>query len=385
MDFPSLMKTFAGNHYMAFALKQREYVSATRVPWEIPVLITESLSYDTMHHIRYPSEGMRLAMMGWSEVDLSYATVLFDNGAMKMDAGVTAKLPLGLSGLALNADVFDYEICNRDKLFFYHLDGSAGMSIPLAYDSSFRDPRQLEHLRGPFYKGWGWGGDVGLALTYKRNTMVRETPRSACDDTPTPYYWRLGMSLIDAGWIHFSHHLITGHLVGDSIDVDLDVFDRIETVHGAAYVFDSIVGNTVSAFDTAVPFAIGLPTAVSVQFDVNPYRDFYCNVTWIQPVSRWLYDYAVEREPMLSVTPRYETSFVGVSMPVTLYGYRYLTAGAFVRVGPLTLGTNDLLSLTGLGKTRSFSFLVSLRLKLDRGDCLFHPIIDACGDRYRHR
>ena len=154
-------------------------------------------------------------------------------------------------------------------------------------------------------------------------------------------------------------------------------------------LLDSVVGNTEPAFAAGAPFFMGMPTAMSVQFDANVYGDFYCNATWVQPLSklfyRSFYHSAVEREPLLSVTPRYETSFFGVSIPVTLYNYSYLTAGAFVRVGPLTVGTNDFVSLTGLGKTRSIDFMVAVRLKLDRGDCLFDPLYDACGTRYRRR
>ena len=385
LGLPAFMTTIAGRHSIAFAFRQRSLTSATRMPWELPVLITESLSYKPMHQIRYSSEGMRVATMQWSEVDLSYATMMFDHGTMKMDAGVTVKLPAGMSGMAINADVFDYKVRNADSLYFNHLDGAACFSLPLAYDSSFRDPALLTRWPHPLYRGWGWGVDVGFTLTCKRNPMIREIPRSACDDDPVPYYWRLGMSLLDAGWIRYTNNVLTGHLVGNGIDVDVDVFDNISSFNEATVIFDGLIGNTVTAFDTVKHFVLGLPTAMSVQFDANPYRDFYCNVTWIQPLSRWLYSFAVEREPLLSLTPRYETSLVSVSVPLTLYGYQYITGGAFVRVGPLTLGTNDLLSLVGLGRTRSIDFLVSLRLKLDRGDCLFNPILDACGDRYRHK
>jgi hypothetical protein len=382
---PSLMTTFAGNHALTFSLRQRAYFSITKMPWEIPVLITESLRYEPLQHVRYESEGMRWAMLDWSEVNLGYATQVFDHGALKMDAGVTAKLLLGAAGLTLHVDQMSYEVESGHEMYFYNMDGSLGLSLPLSYSCNLRDEQQPWEYQGPLYKGMGFGADAGVTLTYKKNTIVRDVPRSACDDAPIPYYWRVGVSVLDVGRIQFKDHLLSERLLGKEFLVDIHDFDTVTTVNAGMDLLDQLEGNAGTVIDTTASLSIGLPTALSLQGDVNLYRGFYCNVTWIQPVSRWFYEDAVEREPLLSVTPRFESSLVGVSLPVTLYDYRYLTAGAFVRVGPLTLGTNDLLSLAGLGKTRSIDFMVSLRLKLDRGDCLFRPLLDACGDKYRHR
>lgn len=385
LALPSMMKTLEGGHVLAFSLKQRAYLSATRMSWEIPVLITESLDYDPMQHVRYDSEGLRCSMMDWSEAALTYSTQVFDHGALKMDAGVTAKLLLGMAGLVLNIDSLSYEVESKHEMFFYDFDGVFNLSLPISYTKNIRNEEEPWAFLGPLYKGTGMGFDAGFSLTYKRSTIVRETPRSACDDLPIPYFWRFGFSLLDVGRIRFSDHLLGEQLTGESFWVDTHDFDTVTSAYGGMDLLDHLEGNSATSIDTATRFSIGLPTALSLQADVNLSRGFYCNVTWIQPVSRWLYDCAVEREALFSVAPRFETSFFGMSLPVSLYDYRYLTAGAFVRVGPLSLGTNDLLSLMGWGGSRSVDFMISLRLKLDRGDCLFDPVIDACGDRYRHR
>lgn len=385
VSLPSMMKTLEGGHVLAFSLKQRAYFSATRLSWEIPVLITESLSYVPMHHVRYDSEGMRCSMMDWSEAALTYSTQVFDHGALKMDAGMTAKLLLGMAGMTLNIDSLAYEVDNGHELYFYDFDGAFNFSLPIFYNENIRNEDGDWGFLGPLYKGVGAGFDAGFSLTYKKSTIVRETPRSACDDLPIPYYWRFGLSLLDVGWIPYSGHLLGEQLSGRDFWVDTRDFDTVTTVNGGMNLLNHLEGNESTILDTTTHFTIGLPSALSMQVDANLYRDFYCNFTLIQPVSRWFYDHAVEREALMSVTPRFETSFFGVSLPLTLYNYQYFTAGAFVRVGPLSLGTNDLLSLMGWGSTRSIDFMVSLRLKLDRGDCLFDPVMDACGDKYRHR
>lgn len=382
---PSLMMTFGQNHSIAFSLKTRMYTSVTRMPWEIPVLITETLAYDSLQNQPYVSEGMRFSTMAWTEVNLSYATTVFDYGDLKMDAGVTGKFLNAMAGAALNINALDYLVLDEDNLYFNHLDAEANLALPLSYGTSFQNVDSLITLTDPFFRGRGLGVDLGFTLTNKRNSMLRPSKRSACDDQPTRYFWRLGVSLIDLGKVGFRKNLLGGHLSGRDFQVYIPAFDHVTSINAATELMESLAGATEPVFAEEQKFSIGLPTALSVQFDANVYDDFYINATWVQPVSRWFYDAAVEREPLLSVTPRYETSLVGVMLPMTLYNYSYVTAGVFVRVGPLTLGTNDLISLTGLGKTRNIDFMMSIRLKLDRGDCLFDPLYDACGTRYRRR
>lgn len=380
---PSMMLTLGHNHAVAFSLRSRFYTSVVRMPWEIPVLITESLKYPPMQHVRYASNDMRFSTMAWEEADLSYSTKVFDHGALKMDAGVTGKMLFGVAGVSLETPMLDYSVLNSEQLRFYDLDSEVNLALPMDYGMPFHDLDTFVRFNDPLVKGLGLGADVGITLTYKTSTLVRTVPRDACDDRPEYYYWRLGVSLIDVGSVRFGKNVLQGQLSGQDFVVNFKDFDTVTMINGGTVLLDSIVGNSVTAFRTGESFRIGLPTALSVQYDLNLYRDFYANLTWVQPVSRWLYDAAVEREAMLSLTPRYETSFLGVAVPVTLYDYRYVTAGAYVRVGPLTLGTSDLISLLGIGKTRSIDFQVGLRLKLDRGDCLFGRIYDACGDKIR--
>ncbi len=380
---PSMMMTVGGRHALSFSVRQRFYTSATRMSWEIPVLITESLDYEAMHGIPYHSEGMRFASMAWSEAAVSYSTTVYDDGLLKVDAGVTGKLPLGAFGFAGRSDALHYQVVDGDNLFFDDFQGDLQMALPVSYKASFADPSSFSQLEKPFYKGVGVGFDVGASVTFRKEQRVLITPRSACDDAPTSYFWRAGVSLLDLGQVRFKNNLLAKHMSGTSFMVNTHDFDQAGSIMDVAEVLDQELAGQVSTLDMVTAFSIGLPTAVSLQFDANILGDLYCGAVWIQPVSRKLYGQAVEREPLLSVIPRYETSYFGVSVPLTLSCYRFATVGTFVRLGPLTFGTNDLLSLTSLGKTRALDFFVGLRLKLDRGSCLFDPLIDACGGKHR--
>lgn len=386
LSLPTFMLTIAGRHAVGLSLRQRSYTSIVKSPWEIPVLATESLKWEPMHHQRFTSEGMRFANMEWSEADLSYAVTVFEDASYKLDAGVTAKVMLGVAGFTGSINTLDYEVANKDSLYFYALDGNVNVVAPVNYAANFRqDTDKLLKITDPFYRGSGIGGDIGFTLTNKKSSMIPMRVHSACDDSPVNYYWRLGVSLIDLGKVNFKTNTLSNHLQGTETWMNLKLFDTVQSVNGLMGMMDSVMGNQVTSCTYNSKVGIGLPTALSLQFDVNVVDNFYVNATWIHPVSHLLYHDAVEREPLLSVTPRYEKEFFGVAFPVSLYNYSYVTVGTFLRAGPLELGVNDLLALTGLSKMRGVDFYVAVRLKLSRGNCLFRPFVDACGDKHTHR
>lgn len=386
ISLPTFMLTIAGHHAVGFSLRQRAYTSIVKSPWEIPVLATESLSWEPMQHQRFTSEGMRFANMEWSEADLSYAVTFFEDATYKLDAGVTAKLMMGVAGFAGSFNMMDYEVLNKDSLYFYEVDGNVNIAAPVDYSVNFRqDTKNLFTISNSFYRGLGFGGDIGFTLTSKKSSMIPMRVHSACDDTPVNYYWRLGVSLVDIGKINFNNGTLSNHLQGAERWMNLKLFDTVQSVVGMMGMMDSVMGNQVASCTYNSRVGIGLPTALSLQFDLNVVDNFYVNATWIHPVSHLLYHDAVEREPLLSVTPRYENTYFGVAFPVSLYNYSYVTLGTFFRAGPLEFGVNDILSLTGLSNTRGLDFYVAIRLKLSRGNCLFRPFVDACGDKYTHR
>ena len=386
LSLPTFMLTIAGRHAIGFSLRQRAYTSVVKSPWEIPVLATESLKWEPMQHQRFASSGLRFANMEWSEADLSYAVSVFEDATFKFDVGVTAKLMMGVAGFTGSFNTLDYEVINKDSLYFYELDGNLKVAAPVNYSVNFRqDTRNLFTISNSLYRGLGLGGDIGFTLTNKKSSMIPMRVHSSCEDNPVNYYWRLGVSLVDIGKINFNNNTLSNTLQGTEMLMNLKLVDTVQSVVGLMGMMDSVMGNQVTSCTYDSRLGIGLPTALSLQFDVNVVDGIYVNTTWIHPVSHLLYHDAVEREPLLSVTPRYENEFFGVAFPVSLYNYSYVTLGTFLRAGPVELGVNDILSLTGLSKMRGLDFYVAIRLKLTRGNCMFHPIVDACGDKYTHR
>ena len=105
-------------------------------------------------------------------------------------------------------------------------------------------------------------------------------------------------------------------------------------------------------------FRIGLPTKISLQFDYKINENFYVASLWNQPVQVNLH--SLYSTPLISVIPRFEKRYVGVSLPVSLYNYRQPAVGLALRIYSLTVGTEMLNSWIGLGDLQVWTFIFRL-------------------------
>jgi hypothetical protein len=75
------------------------------------------------------------------------------------------------------------------------------------------------------------------------------------------------------------------------------------------------------------------------------------------------------RPAQLSVTPRYETQYFEVNLPVSLYDFRYPRMGVAARIWFLTLGTDNLLGFLNLTDFTGFDLYVSVKFNFLKGKC----------------
>ena len=74
---------------------------------------------------------------------------------------------------------------------------------------------------------------------------------------------------------------------------------------------------------------------------------------------------------MLAITPRYETEWLEVSMPVSLYNYKYPRIGLSVRFLYFTVGTERLGTYLGLADINGMDIYASIKFHLKMGGCKF--------------
>jgi hypothetical protein len=67
---------------------------------------------------------------------------------------------------------------------------------------------------------------------------------------------------------------------------------------------------------------------------------------------------------VISLTPRYESRFLEVNLPLVLYDYKYPRFGLSIRVDGLTIGTDNLMCFTSANDFTGADVYVSYRVMI---------------------
>ncbi len=332
----------------------RTIVSGRAVPYEIIPFAYEGLNYEPQHNINYNDDISSFSTLSWFETAFSYARALYRRGPEFVSGGISLKFLQAYAGGYLDVENIDYIVNNDSTLNLRNVRAELGVS------STDLPP-------GKLFNGSGFAFDLGFV--YERRTRGYSSWRAGplCRQPYDDYRFRLGLSVLDLGRVRFS---------GDARKHnynDVGVFwENIDTVNYrgldpfTAMVSEQLYGDPGASLSGSA-INIQLPTALSVQFDYH-YRDnWYLNATAIVPV-RFSNAY-IHRPAQLAVTPRYETQYIEVSLPVSLYDYRLPRVGVAARFWFFTIGTDKLLGFMNLTDFTGMDLYVSIKFNFLKGKC----------------
>lgn len=342
------------------------------------------LGMDTMVYYNqfarnYSNKNTNIGIMAWSELGFSFSKMIYSYGNSRIDFGGNAKLALATGAASFSISQLDYHLelgedgnINDSLWFMDNAKGEMAYSLPVGYDTPFTiDKKMNPNLFGNYINGYGCGIDVGVTYTYKRNSDVERVVYRSCQVKPIDYQYRIGFSILDIGAVHFGKNKAeTLNLETANSIVNTKNFDNINTVHEFTSVFSESFGSEIEKKG----FWMGLPTALSLQFDYSFNKHFFINAVVIQPVN--VFKFHVSRDAQVLVAPRFESRHIDISLPVTLLNYNRVLLGVSARFAFLTIGTQNLLNLIGYGEVYGLDFYVALKFNLNKGRC--HTQRDGC-------
>jgi hypothetical protein len=285
----------------------------------------------------YQEQSARLNGMGWLEYGLHYATILYSDGRNELKAGVSLNYLQGLGAAYVKNTHLTYQVADTTAIVFTNSSVDYGRTD--IDDFKHRDYHDLNH-------GHGFGGNIGF--TYVHFDVGQKDN----------YLYRIGLSLLDVGSIKFDRNTASYHLAATSAtfnnwyqakfsgNTQLD-----QTLSAVFYNGDSAKSLTGNSYHMA------LPTALSLQADGNIEGNFFVNVTIVKGFSHGN-NVGVVRPDVYSLTPRYETKWFEVSLPVSLIDYNHWQPrmGLAIRAGYFFIGGDALGSLLKLNDLQQVDF-----------------------------
>ena len=355
---PSAMMVY-GKHAFGFATAVRSQTSFTNLPPEIATFIYEAIDYEQLHNIRYSHDKtIKVGSLSWLELDFSYAYNFHRYRYKSWSAGITVKPLIGITSTYMNIYNLDYTVLSDTTASIYNVTFDYGYSLPVDYETGhFRD--------GPLVRGFGFGVDLGVTFMSTTKGHSNYSFGSLCEQSYEDYNYRIGISLLDVGYIKFNKKTYYRGYKNSSTNW----YEPIDTLPGNTlneinkkleyYFYDN-----AEEVVTEDAYVMNLPPALSVQFDYPLRRYLFLNGTVIYGFN--LGKSYIKRPSILAFTPRYETNRMEVSIPISIYEWVWGTPriGFYFRYGNFFFGFDKINTIIGLNDFTGLDFYIGLKLNL---------------------
>jgi hypothetical protein len=177
--------------------------------------------------------------------------------------------------------------------------------------------------------GNGLGFDVGMAfVNYNGNDE--------------DYDLKLSANILDIGSVKFKgfEHEFVGENFQYTHNPVLEDLDFESPEQYAQIISQEIYGDPSRSL-VSNEFSIGLPTSIHLNASKNIWPNTYINADWIQRMP--LFKNSLKRSNILHLSYLFNTHKWAYGAAISLVEYEFLRAGAFLRYGPLIIGSENLL------------------------------------------
>jgi outer membrane protein OmpA-like peptidoglycan-associated protein len=333
VQFPSFMISLGRTGAIAFNSRFRHAFNIDRMNNDLAKLAYNGLDVPSLYNLRLENDKFSINTMVWQEFGLGYAQVLKAKGSHFLKVGGQIKWVQGITAAYFYARNLNYSWKNSDTLSLFTSEFGYGVSDNFAVSKDYQP--SFKSITKP-----ALGFDVGAVYEWRPSygsylyDLDGEYGLSRRDQSK--YKVRIGVSLLDVGRIKFKKSPNSGDFKADIRDWDVSQIKA-----SSLDEFNTMLDTTFKLQKTGEFFTMALPTAFSIQADYNIGKSFYVNFTsYVSP--RFIKDEnKVHSLNYYSLTPRWDTKWLGVFLPVTLNSYGKLEMGTALHLGPLIIGSSS--------------------------------------------
>lgn len=317
-------------------LKMRTYINVDGVGQPLAhLLITEFEAPD--YYQPYKNKHIGITGLSWFEIGGTYARTIFKGAEHFVSVGARPKFLLGAGAMYAFVNNLSYEFTSDSTVIMPAADLNFGHSDNIGFNP------------GSYSFGFNPGLGVDGGLIYEhRPEELQERDKESKNPRPWPgirnreeYLYRIGLSLTDLGFIHFRKGQLSDHYTANSQnwDIDDDALDATAPTPVNASFDDFVTGS-----EAGEHLWMRLPLAFNANFDYRIRKNLYVNGSAFSAIYlRGNDGKKVHELTRLTVTPRWDARWVGLWTPVSFSRLGNVTLGTGVRLGPLVVGTNDIL------------------------------------------
>jgi hypothetical protein len=332
----------ANDMAFGFRTQMRTDLSVRNVPADIAKLSFVGLNQAGLNGTSTNLEGLRVGGMTWMQYSLSAGMPLNHSDGKRWVLGVSLNYISAIEAAYVNIKSGTLSVGADTSLSLNNMTGTA--------DHAFmNDPHQLNIL-----KCNGMSTDIGV---YKIVNPARLKFSAGRPVTTKRYDYRMGISLIDAGFVAFNNQAQSFNFNDASVTYQKPSTIKASGIKGV----DSLL--QASLMQGAMPathFIMAMPTALSFQYDQALSTYFYFNMSAVQRIRLPMAQ--VDRPNSISATLRFETPYFEASLPYSFYDYYRHRLGFALRYHVFFAGTDDLGTFAGRNDITGFDVYFGLKI-----------------------
>lgn len=326
----------------------RNEFSLQNAPSHFSKFVYEKYEYPQGFGIRNSSDRFNAAWLGWVEVGGTYGKVLRESENHYLKAAATVNLLVGMNAAYLDIRNFDYTVLDTSVMVLHNVDAT------FAHSSGNSGSGAIFGFRG-----LGLGTTLGLTYIHKRRTSGYECRKIA--DNVKKYNYRIGVSLMDLGLIHFFKDAtkLEASTSSDRIWNGIDSANAKSTDELGILLSNQINGSYTAESKN---FSMITPTAISIQFDYAFTPRVFANASWVNRLH--FAPNQIARGNQLNLSLRYEKRRWEVNGNVSLFEYQRPAMGVGFRYAFFVIGTDRLLEWINLSDVYTFDFFFGIKFNL---------------------
>lgn len=339
----SFLLTTGPKSGIAFSIQSRTSIALRNMNPDFAKQLFEFWKYQPTQGQFYDVSGMQLNALNWMEAGLSYGRVLMDEDKHFLKFGITAKYLGGISSWNMNAKDLRIKADKDSFMTAYGNDIQYSRSksdISANINSSYRPDAS------------SWGGDIGLVYEFRgridkfkffKYNRQEDYTEAKLKRDKNKYSAKIGVSLLDVGVLKFKSAPLARNF-----NINTNNFNMWSLDIRNIRQFDTVLSQNVNYTGAAgQEYSVAMPTALSAQLDLHLLKGFYVNAMAYLPFNMLNKntDFRIPTPQYYAVTPRWESRAAGVYVPFSMNSHKVISAGATVRLGPIFVGTSNLLTL----------------------------------------
>ncbi len=337
-------------HAIGFNTRLRVQTNVNGAAENLATMSYNELLLSDLYNVGIQNKNFSIQTNVWSEYGLTYGREVMNTGKHFVTAAGTVKLTQGMANTYFYSDNMDVTFPSDSTVSVTDSDIKFGYSSILG--SNIDDINASNIMGGKL----GLGFDLGAVWEFRPDASKHKYEMDGNPDYLDPrkeqYKFKVGLGLMDMGYTTYARdNGVFGEYYANRADIDIEesfgaAFDDLENT-GLQGFQDTLASLFSENLADKANYKVALPMRINAYVDYNIWKGFYANLAAsIAP--------AFKKNPEktrgiseFSVTPRFEHKWFSFYLPVSVNTHGNAHLGTGMRIGPLAIGTNDILPLMG--------------------------------------